>query len=118
MKTEFEMYPAAPPPAVRDKNRVIDTWQHYSDHRADKEETVFGAPEPNLFYNYDDRLYSDEWQDGLKLAAEQATKSTARFYEIALTRFHGKPVDLRHIILGVNRSNGYSYLVFGYVIGE
>ena len=105
------------PAPVLDKNAAIETWRHYSDSRADKEQTVFGSARKGLFYNYDDRLFGDKWIAGLELAKQQATPSTARFYEIALSHFHDAPVDLQHIILGVNRSNGYSCLVFGYVVG-
>lgn len=101
--------------APTDKNARIRTFLHYSDPDANKELTVFGRQRPGLFYNYDDRLIGDEWTEGCRLAAEQAKPQTAKFYEIALNHFHQTTnVDIEHIILGCNRSNGYSYLVFGY----
>lgn len=103
------------PTVVRDKDRKIETWMHYSDARSRQETTVFGEAAPNLFYNYDDRLkYEDKWDEGLAIAKTKASENTARFYEIVLSHFHGKPVDIQHIVLGVNRSNGHSYLIFGY----
>jgi hypothetical protein len=97
------------------KDVVFQNWIHYSDPASHKEQTVFGSDNPTLRYNYDDRLVSDKWHEGLKLAAEQAKPKTARFYEIALNHFHDTDtVDLQHVILGCNRSNGFSYLIFGY----
>ncbi len=101
---------------VLDKEAVFGTFLHYSDPTARKERTVFGAASDELFYNYDDRLLGEKkWTAGLKIATAQAVPATARFYEIALNHFHDTDtVDLKHIILGCNMSNGCSYLVFGY----
>lgn len=98
-----------------DKERKLRTFLHYSDRDANNQLTVFGEAREGLFYNYDDRLFGEEkWREGLKLAAEQAKKESARYFEIALSHFHGKPVNLEHVVLGCNRSSGFSYLVFGY----
>lgn len=102
------------PVVITDKTQVIRTFLHYSDSDANKTLTVFGSKKRDLFYNYDDRLIGEKWIEGLKLAEKQAEKDTARYYEIALSHFHDAEVDLQHIILGCNRSSGYSYLVFGY----
>ena len=100
---------------VSDKDKVFSTFLHYSDPTAKEERTVFGTKHEGLFYNYDDRLIGDKWTEGLRLAAEQATPKTARYYEIALNHFHDTDsVDLQHVVLGCNRSNGFSYLIFGY----
>lgn len=99
-----------------DKNTEIETFLHYSDPTARQERTVFGAPRQGLFYNYDDRLIGDKWTEGAKAAQETAgiVVGSARYFEIILSHFHGKPVSLEHVVLGCNMSNGYSYLVFGY----
>jgi hypothetical protein len=103
------------PVLAHGKDVVFQNWIHYSDPASRKEQTVFGADRPGLSYNYDDRLFGVKWGEGLKLAAEQAQPKTARFYEIALNHFHDTDtVDLQHVILGCNRSNGFSYLIFGY----
>lgn len=103
-------------PHLFDKNTPMNTFLHYTAEDL-RERTVFGARKEGLFYNYNDRLTSEEWSKGLELAAK--TKGveikSARFYEIALNHFHKTDnVNLQHVILGCNRSNGYSYLVFGY----
>lgn len=104
---------------LTDKDEEFETFIHYSDPRADKEFTVFGKPKKGLFYNYSDRLYSKEWDEGWELAKKKAKLKTARFFEIALNHFHGvNNVNLQHVILGCNRSNGYSYLIFGYTYSE
>jgi hypothetical protein len=90
---------------------------HYADPDASKELDVFGEKKEGLFYNYDDRLCGKKWREGLALAAKQAEVGSARFYEIALNHFHdASDVDLQHVILGCNRSTGFSYLVFGYTV--
>jgi len=62
------------PTVVRDKNRKIETWMHYSDARSRQETTVFGEAAPSLFYNYDDRLkYEDKWGEGLAIAKTKAS---------------------------------------------
>lgn len=104
---------------ITDKKQPFRTFMHYTDRMAGEEITVFGRHKRGLFYNYDDRLFGDRWIDGLKLAKETATPKTAEFYEIALNHFHGvADVDLQHVVLGCNRSNGFSYLVFGYTYGK
>jgi hypothetical protein len=103
--------------ALTDKDTPIRTFMHYSDPEARGDAiTVFGAPKEGLFYNYDDRLIGKEWQEGFELAKKaKLTPKTARFYEAVLNHFHGSTdVNLQHVLLGVNRSNGFSYLVFGY----
>ena len=98
-----------------DKQAKIETFIHYSDHRAQKGVTTFGEPCDRLFYNYDDRL--PNWQSHLDVARKQGLdRHTAMFYEVALSSFHGKPVDLRHIVCGANAHNGFPWMCFGYVM--
>lgn len=98
-----------------DKDVQIDTFLHYSDPDARKERTVFGAAKKGLFYNYSDRLYGQQWDDAWEKAKKKAKLKTARIFELALKYFHDSDdLDLQHIILGCNMSNGYSYLIFGY----
>jgi len=102
-------------PVVTDKSKPFRTFLHYTDPDARKEIDVFGKKKPGLFYNYSDRLFGNKWNEGVALAAEQAEKDSARFFEIILNHFHGSTdVDLQHVILGCNVSTGYSYLIFGY----
>lgn len=77
---------------------------------------MFGVEKKGLFYNYSDRLVGDKWDEGWKKAKESgATEKTARFFEIVLNHFHDtEDVDLQHVVLGCNMSNGYCYLIFGY----
>lgn len=102
-------------PDCADKNTPFNTFLHYSDPTAREERTVFGAAKKGLFYNYDDRLFGEKWSAGIDKAAKSAPLKSARYFEIALNHFHGvETVDLQHVILGCNMSNGYSYLIFGY----
>ena len=100
---------------ITDKDARIETHLHYSDPTAHKERDVFGKAKKGLFYNYSDRLYGKEWSEGWEKALREAQPNTARFFEIVLKHFHdSEDLDLQHIILGCNMSNGYDYLVFGY----
>jgi hypothetical protein len=103
--------------ALTDKDTPFRYLMHYSDPDASGEPiTVFGQARKGLFYNYSDRLYGKEWNEGWAKAKEAGLKpNTARFVEAVLNHFHGSTdVDLQHILLGVNRSTGYHYLVYGY----
>lgn len=111
-----EPYQCPLSPIVMDKNEEFQTFLHYSDPSANEERTVFGSPKRNLFYNYSDRLSGERWETGWKLAMKQAKPKTAKFYELVLKHFHDSDdLDLQHVILGCNMSNGYSYLIFGYI---
>lgn len=107
------------PTQIIDKEIPLRTFLHYLDPDADKKIDVFGCKKPGLFYNYDDRLYGDKWDEGRKIAAKSAKLNSARYFEITLNHFHGvDSVDIGHIVLGCNRSNGFSYLIFGYTYNQ
>lgn len=106
---------------TKDKNKEIETFLHYSDPRANGDPiTVFGSPNKNAFYNYSDRLEYGPWQDATKKVAERKINpKTAKFFEEALKLYHKtKKLKLFHIMVGVNRSSGYHYLIFGYEYEE
>jgi hypothetical protein len=69
-------------------------------------------------YDYSDRLW--QWDfDKSKAAIQAANESdaiskTARWYEVYLSSYFGQPVEIKHIIAGVNHSNGCPYRVYGY----
>lgn len=105
-------------PAIRDLDMPLETCPHYTDARFDKEQTVYGAAEKGLNYEYDDRIVQWDYEKH-KIAAKAATESgakarTARWYNFYLSVFYGFDVEVRHIEAGVNRSNGYPYCVFGF----
>jgi hypothetical protein len=105
-------------PTTFDKNKALETHPHYTDDRFKKEQTVFGKEEDGIGYDYSDRLR--EWdyskaEASVKAANESgATPRTCKWYEAYLSAYFGKPIEIKHIIAGVNRSNGYPYCVFGY----
>ena len=99
---------------ITDKEVPIRTFLHYSDRDRNREICVFGEARDGLFYNYDDRLPHPKWQEGLNVATTQAVKNSARYFEIALSHIHDKSCNVEHILLGCNKSSGFSYLVFGY----
>ena len=105
-------------PVVQDMDTPLHVCPHYSDRRFDREQTVFGAGAEGLGYDYSDRLYQwdSDKQTRARAVAESsgAGKRTARFYQAYLSAYFGKEIALRHVLAGVNRSDGYPYLVFGY----
>lgn len=92
---------------------------HYSNPYYREQRTVWGAPDASLFYNYSDRLWEAN-RDKAEEASKQAgltqvcSPATPRQIQQYLSLYHGSPVTLRHIMAGINRRDGFSYLVFGY----
>lgn len=119
-------------PIVSNKNTVIwSLWPHYSNSQFDTDQTTFLAPgyrlEPDyirsvkgIAYDYSDRLWQWDWNkadQANKAAREQHEQTnTAAFCETFLRLYFDKPnLVVVHLISGVNRSNGYPYVVYGYL---
>lgn len=93
---------------------------HYSNPYWDKEHTIFGAKELGLEYQYSDRLEQFDYDKAKKAridASKKHPKFNAAYVQEYLTQYYGKPIILRHVIGGVNRSNGYNYYVYGFKQG-
>ncbi len=106
---------------IWDKDCLLETFTNYTQPKSRDNRTIFGRAEKDLFYNYDDRLIQYDYERH-KLAyahangevpLEQPYHRTARWFEAYLTYYYEEPTEVRHIMAGCNRSNGYSYLVFG-----
>lgn len=128
--SEFGCFGNVPTYATR-KDAHIEDRPHYADQRFDMPRTVYLALGRRLtkgtfgtevvkgaHYNYDDRLWQADYDKSRK-AWEEAEKSglklhTPAIHEAYLAAYFGKPVELLHIVAGVNRGNGYPYLVYGY----
>lgn len=106
------------PQPIRNVNQELDTYTNWNSPAAARERTIFGEEEKDLFYNYSDRLWESDWNKTTFAYSEAkrfAPEKTAKYFEAMLSLFHdGVKIELRHIIAGCNRSNGYSYLIFGY----
>lgn len=111
-------------PTTFNKNSIIHDNPHYSDPDfQNKEQTIFGKKEKGLHYVYSDRLYQWDYEKhefATKIADKKGKEKfhTCTYYEIYLSEYYGKPIEIKHIIAGVNRATGYSYLVFGYIEKE
>lgn len=112
-----------------DKNKPLP-YAHYSDFRYKHPRTDFCADMNKLYkddfgydryqechYDYSDRIW--EWD---REKAEQAVvvanasgkqKDSPAWSEEFLSHFYGYPVEIVHIMQGINHSNGHSYAVFG-----
>ena len=97
---------------------------HYTDDRFRKERTVFGREPKNsaghkgLTYSYSDRLVqwnSDKSAEAWSKAQEsKAPRDSALFLEAYLSAYYSGPVEVIHVVAGVNHSNGYPYWVVGW----
>jgi len=89
---------------------------HYLDERFKhgKKLTVFGSERAGLFYNHSDRIISTEATEAADRSG--AKRKTARWFQEYLTAFHGEPVKLEHILVGVNGMSGYAYHAYGYTL--
>lgn len=117
-RTRFEAWITQPRPVTNKKVR-IRTHMQWNGPDADQVLTVFGQKKEGLHYNYEDRLWQwdyDRWHEGKRKAKEAGhDPQTAAFFETVLNYYHDTDtVDVQHILLGCNRSNGFPYLVFGY----
>lgn len=113
-------------PTLTDKECELDTFAHYSNPSfADGQtETIFGSLEEarkhkGVFYVYSDRLL--EWDFNKYNSAFNAadantelTKFSCAYYECVLSHYEGQRVAIHHILKGVNVSNGFPYLIFGF----
>lgn len=112
--------------ATTDRRVPLETYPHYSDERFSngRARTVFGrVPDGaeyirGLEYVYDDRMrqwdyakHERAWKEAETLALPNRS---ADLYEAYLSAYFGEPVSLLHVLAGVNVSNGYPYVVFGY----
>lgn len=106
------------------KHEPLTLHPHYSNRHFDKPRTVFGPESESssghdgLNYNYSDRLqqwdyskHSAAWERANK---SNATKDSAEFLEVYLSAYHGKPVEVVHVMAGVNLSSGYPWWCAGW----
>jgi|JI10StandDraft_1071094.scaffolds.fasta_scaffold59778_2 hypothetical protein len=106
-----------PKPTYSMTTHIDNLSPHYTNERFKKPQTVWGAEEKGINYDYSDRLWQwnyDNAKAAAELANQNATRNTAKWCTIFLEHYFGKPVQLRHIMAGFNISNGYPYQIFGY----
>ena len=114
------------------RGAMICTNPHYTDKvfMDNPDQSIFGQKEDDLEYAYNDRLQEwdyKKWKEAVAameaFAQEKAAGCSiqpwaflprAEAHEVLLTAYFGRPVELVHILAGINRSNLFSYLVYGY----
>ena len=119
---------------IQDTNTALQTHPHYTDTRFKTAQTVFcSEPEKikrqfdkdfieGLQYEYLDRIY--QWDNDKARAAEQKakeskfTRGSAQWYEVFLSEYFEKPIELVHVIAGVQVFNGYPWCAFGFRDGQ
>ncbi len=112
------------PLTTLDRHAQLKLHPHYSDDRFRKERTVFGHEPTDSFghkgltYNYSDRLVQwDATKHGAawsKAQESKAPRDSALFLEAYLSAYYSKPIEVVHVVAGVNHSNGYPYWVVGW----
>lgn len=115
-----------PPAPETDKDAMLrNTDPHYSDTRWNRPQTIYGSNEGVTQYNYSDRLggmprHSLAWEKATQdHPTDHPTERTAAFYEAYLRHlWEDESIQLLHIMAGVNLSNGFSYLIWGYCKGD
>ena len=105
----------------------INIRPHYSDHRFDQPQTTYLASGmrdegshaiKGLSYDYDDRLR--QWSytkfEASFAAADRSgePRESANWFSALMTHYKGEPVEVLHVLAGVNASSGYPYFVLGY----
>ncbi len=104
--------------AEQDPNAPLETWPHYTDRRFDEEQTVYGGRDNSLSYDYSDRLWQWDYakaETSVKEAnASGAPARSANWYSAFISAYRGEPMEVLHVIVGVNRGNGYPYYILGY----
>lgn len=108
------------PPRTTDRNSPLNLSPHYSDPIWKEAQTLFGREDRSIRdYVYSDRLWQwdyEKTEQAFKVANEQkdVVRSSARWIEVALSHFLGQPVEVLHVMAGVNLTSGYPYWVAGY----
>ena len=102
---------------------------HYSDPTYREPQTTYladGVKEEGsgfpvvagLSYDYDDRLRQWDYRkfEASARAADDggAMKASADWFSAFISRYHGRDLEVVHVIAGVNVSNGYPYYVLGH----
>ena len=103
-----------------DKDVPLETMPSWNDPRFKREQTVFGVFNYKLCNSimYSDRLIENNYQQHEK-ATERANASdtvlrSAHWYELYLSVYFNKVVEIIFIRAGVNQATGYPYCVFGF----
>lgn len=95
---------------------IINDFLHYSQVPVGSgERTIYGSKKDDLEYVYSDRLWQWDYDKAQLAHKSNAEKPhTSEYYEKFLSLYYDCPIKLHHIIIGVNQSNGYQYMVYGF----
>ena len=99
------------------KEAKLNIYQRHWRDVDQNEINVFGRKQDGLSYNYDDGLQQWDYKKHKEAevhASKKTEKQTRAWYQEYLSFYFGCEIELCHILQGCNRSNGHSYLIFGY----
>ncbi len=106
----------SPPPLPTDIDVPLRDFEpHYSDDRVTKGKylTIFGTEREGLFYNHYDRILGDHKANCRAADKSGAKPLSVRWLQEYLAHFHGKPVQIEHVIVGV-KPTGHCWQAIGY----
>ena len=104
---------------TNNRTTKLHTSPHYTEEYFSEARCVFGNEDDVEHTAYDDRIRQWDWEKSEKswdtaLESKETVRS-ANFYEKYLQEYFDKPsLHLTCIWAGVNRSNGYPYVCFGW----
>ena len=118
---------------TRDRDVPIYNTPRWNNHDFDTAQTVFlergrvtkiswtGMDRiEGLTYVYEDRLWfmnEEQHKKACDIVRGSEIISSANYYEVFLSAFFEKPIKLEHILVGLNRADGFPYMLFGYKKG-
>lgn len=94
-----------------------NTNPHYTKKHFRQAQTIWGEESKDLDYAHSDCILQWDYnkaQEAQEVATQKAKPKTARWYQEYLAAYFDKPVELRHILAGVDPGNGLSYRIYGY----
>lgn len=94
---------------------------HYTNNYWWEARTIWGQKSRELHYVYSDRLRQWDYTKAercSKEARETCDHRTPAWVEKYLSLYYERPVKIKHILGGVNLSNGYEYYAYGFVYDE
>lgn len=104
--------------STQNPNVTLNTKPHYTDENYRYPQSVFGRAENDIVYIHTDFLWKINFSKAKKslVIADKSGKRSrsAKWYEIFLSTYLDKKIEIKHILSGWNWATGYSYIILGY----
>ena len=98
------------------------TFPSHTDSRFDTEQTVYGAREAYLAYEYSDRLMRfdiEAYRRGREAAeASRHERNSCNWFETYLSAYYEKRIEVKHILAVADRATGHPLYVLGFRVAS